>query len=56
MISRRMSVQIAKAVATPVVTRRDTTHLPTAALLRRIAQADRAVRTPAIRATIAAAT
>jgi hypothetical protein len=35
MISPRVSVQIAKAVATAVVTRSDATHLPTAAALRR---------------------
>jgi hypothetical protein len=55
MISPRVSVQIAKAVPTAVVTRSDTTHLPTAAALRRVSQADRAGRTPAIRVTIAAA-
>jgi hypothetical protein len=48
-ISPGMSVPIAKAVATPVVTRRDTTHLPTPALLRRMARAERAVRTPSER-------
>jgi DNA-binding transcriptional LysR family regulator len=41
------------AVATAVVTRRDTTHMPTAAFLRTVARADRAARTPAIPATIA---
>ena len=55
MISLRVSVQIAKAVATGVATRRDTTHLPTAAFPRQVSQADRAERTPAIRATVAAA-
>lgn len=55
MISLRVSVQIAKAVATGVVTRRDTTHLSTAAFRRRVSQADRTERTPAMRATAAAA-
>jgi DNA-binding transcriptional LysR family regulator len=41
------------AVATAVVTRRDTTHLPTAAFLRAVSKADRDARTPAIRATAA---
>jgi hypothetical protein len=36
MLSPRVSVQIAKAVATAVVSCRDTTHLPTAALVRRV--------------------
>ncbi len=55
MISLRVSVQIAKAVPTGVVTRRDTMHLSTAAFLRRVLQADRAGRTPTIQATVAAA-
>ena len=55
MISLRVSVQIAKAVATGVVIRRDTTHLPTAAFPRRVSKADQAERTPAIRAMVAAA-
>jgi hypothetical protein len=50
-----MSVQIAKAVAPAVVTRRDTTHHEIEALVRRVSHADRAGRTPAIPATIAAA-
>ena len=41
------------AVATAVLTRRKTTHLPTAAFLRAISQADRASRTSLIRAPIA---
>jgi DNA-binding transcriptional LysR family regulator len=43
------------AVATVVVTRRDMTHLPTAAFLRAVLQADGASRTLTIRATVAAA-
>ena len=54
-ISLRVSVQIAKAVATGVVTPRDTTHPPTAAFPSRVSQADQAELTPAIRATVAAA-
>jgi hypothetical protein len=55
MISPTVLAQIAKEVATAVVTRRDTTHLPTAAFPRPVSHAERAERTPAIRATIAAA-
>jgi DNA-binding transcriptional LysR family regulator len=43
------------AVATAVVTRRDSTHLPTAAFLRAVSQADRAARARAIRPTVATA-
>ena len=43
------------AVATAVVTRRDTTHLPTAAFLRTLCKADRAARTLPIQATVATA-
>ena len=42
------------AVPTAVVTRRDTTHLPTAAFLRAVSHPDRAARTPALRPAVAA--
>ena len=43
------------AVGTAVVTRRDTAHLPTAAFLRAVSQADQAAQAPAIGATVATA-
>ena len=43
------------AIATAIVTRRDTTHLPTAALLHALTQKDRGARLPAIRSIAAAA-
>ena len=55
MTTLRVSVEIAEAVATGVLTCGDTTYIPTGAFLRRVSQADRAGRTPAIRATVAAA-
>lgn len=55
MISQRVPIQIAKAVATAAVTPRDTAPLPTGAFVRRVSQADRAGGRPAITATIAAA-